>query len=169
MISAALPQYVGDPVSVAPAREWFDSPQPGEQRPGLRFACTLCGNCCTGPEGYVLFSPDEAAALASHLGLSLDEFTARYTKSTVLGPSLSEVQTPNGFDCVFLDRTSIPGKAVCGVYRHRPAQCRSWPFWPRLLKSRDDWDRASRSCPGINKGNLIPPEEIRVHRARTPD
>ncbi len=35
--------------------EWFDQPDETGQ-PGLRFACTMCGNCCTGPEGYVLVS-----------------------------------------------------------------------------------------------------------------
>lgn len=129
----------------------------------------MCGNCCTGPEGYVLFTPAEGHALADHFGITFADFEARYTKSTVLGPSFNETQTAHGLDCVFLDRTTIPGKAVCGVYHHRPAQCRSWPLWPRLLRSRDDWDRAARTCPGINKGSLIPPERIRIERARTPE
>ena len=38
--------------------DWFDEPNPAgvadAQERGLRFSCTMCGNCCTGPAGYVL-------------------------------------------------------------------------------------------------------------------
>lgn len=117
-------------------QEWFARPnaetetQPGTQAggPGLRFECTQCGNCCTGPEGYVLFNDDEARAMADTLGISLDAFYNDYTHMTPAGRSLTERLTTHGYDCIFLDRTTIPGKAVCGVYNARPTQCRTWPF-----------------------------------------
>ena len=34
---------------------------------------------------------------------------------------------------------STPGRAVCSIYRARPAQCRTWPFWPENLLSKRDW------------------------------
>lgn len=145
------------------AGDWFDDPAAAEER-GLRFQCTMCGNCCTGPEGYVLYTEEDAQAIAAHLGVSVAEFTERYTRMTVLGRSLAEKPSPFGLDCTFLDRETIPGRAVCSVYEARPGQCRTWPFWPRLLRSRETWLAAGRTCPGIGLGPLIAPEEIRVLR-----
>ena len=143
-------------------RDWFED-YDGEG-PGLRFSCTMCGNCCTGPEGYVLYTQTDAAAIAARIGISVDEFVRDYTKDTMLGRSLKEKQTEFGLDCIFLDRTTIPGKAICGIYEDRPAQCRTWPFWKSLVQSRRSWEVAKRSCPGIDRGRLIPPEQIRILR-----
>jgi uncharacterized protein len=142
--------------------DWFEDYD--AEGPGLRFSCTMCGNCCTGPEGYVLFTPEEADAIAARLGITRDEFVRDFTKETILGRSLMETATPFGLDCIFLDRQSIPGKAVCGVYEDRPAQCRTWPFWKSLLQSRRSWEVAKRTCPGLDRGKLIPPEQIRILR-----
>lgn len=152
--------------------EWFD--ERGARRGsrdavaddhGLRFSCSLCGACCTGSEGYVLLTDRELDALAARLGVSADEFQARYTKQTSLGLSLAETQTSHGLDCVFLDRESIPGKAVCGVYEDRPAQCKTWPFWKSNLTTARAWQQAAAGCPGIDRGNLVDPETIRQRRA----
>jgi uncharacterized protein len=138
--------------------EWFEA---GE---GLSFSCTMCGHCCTGPEGFVLVSDAEAGALAARLKVSLEDFLRRYTRLTSRGRSLVEVQGINGFDCVFLDREKIHGKAVCGVYEDRPAQCRTWPFWRSNLASRGAWERAKRTCPGMDKGRVYTLQQIRVLR-----
>lgn len=148
----------------APKPEWFDDNSP----PGLRFSCTMCGNCCTGPEGYVLFSHDEGHRLAERLGVSMEDFLRRFTKETSLGRSLSEKRTPHGLDCIFLDREKIPGKAVCGVYEDRPEQCRTWPFWREIIQSRQSWDRAKRTCPGLDRGPLVTPVQIRILRDKVP-
>lgn len=147
-------------------QEWFDRPHERERAPGLRFACTQCGNCCTGPEGYVLISPAEQTALAKRLDLSEETFVDRFTKETSLGRSLAERLTVHGQDCIFLDRTTHPGRAVCGVYEDRPTQCRTWPFWESNLTSEREWERAGRTCPGIDKGRLYPPQHIRIERAK---
>ncbi len=152
------------PHTSRPTPDWFDDTDPTGKGPGLRFSCTMCGNCCTGPEGYVLFSDDEGKALAARFGLSVDEFIHRYTKKTPLGRSLAEKQTSHGLDCIFLDRDKIPGKAVCGVYENRPAQCRTWPFWREIISSRASWERTKRTCPGLDKGPLTSPQQIRILR-----
>jgi Fe-S-cluster containining protein len=136
--------------------EWY--------RAGLSFSCTMCGNCCTGPEGYVLVGDNEAAALATRLGISVQDFLTRYTRMTSRGRSLTEHETAAGLDCIFLDREKIPGKAVCGVYEDRPAQCRTWPFWKSNLTSRAAWARAARTCPGIDKGKGYTLQQIRIQR-----
>lgn len=145
--------------------EWFDQhidPQTGE--PGLRFGCTMCGNCCTGPEGFVLVNDAEVSALATRLGITDAEFVERFTHITSRGRSLTERLTEHGNDCVFLDRTKIPGRAVCGVYEDRPRQCRTWPFWTSVIRSRESWERARRVCPGIGSGTLVRPDQIRIQR-----
>lgn len=145
--------------------EWFDKPDDAGV-PGLRFACTLCGNCCSGPEGYVLVSDEEVSALAHRLGVTFAEFIRAYTHETSRGRSLTEKPSPGGLDCVFLDREKVPGKAVCGVYEDRPAQCRTWPFWRSNLGSRWSWKRAAAMCPGMNSGPRFTPLQIRGARAR---
>ena len=149
-----------------PQRAWFEDPALGE--PGLRFACTQCGACCSGPSGYVLFTDDEAEAIASTLGLSVPEFIDRYTHDTFEGRSLNEIKTDAGHDCVFLTRDPASGKALCSIYSVRPTQCRTWPFWKRNLATARDWAIAARTCPGIGKGRLAPPAEVRLTRDRSP-
>ncbi len=144
--------------------EWFDRPRSGEREPGLRFACTMCGNCCTGPAGYVLVSDEEIAGLARRFGMTPAQFEATYTHMTRAGRSLTEVKGPGGWDCVFLDRTSRPGKAICSAYEARPRQCRTWPFWSDNVATEDAWLRASRTCPGIDHGPLHVPSVIRMTR-----
>lgn len=141
-----------------PEREWFE---PG----GLRFSCTMCGNCCSGPPGYVHVNDGEIRALATRLGMSELAFEEMFCTATSLGRSLREVEREHGFDCVFLDRERVPGRAVCGVYEDRPEQCRAWPFWPSLLRSREAWERAGRTCPGIGKGEAHGAERVRFVRA----
>lgn len=140
----------------APSDPWY--------RDGLQFECTLCGNCCTGPEGVVLFTPDEGEAMARTLGLPLEEFLGRYSRKLGRERSLTERKTEFGNDCVFLDRTTVPGKAVCGLYEARPAQCRTWPFWEGNLRSRKAWEqtKARVPCPGMDAGPRHDLVQIRV-------
>lgn len=133
---------------------------------GLRFQCTQCGNCCTGPPGAVWFNDDEAVAMARQLGIPVDEFRDTWARKLRDGWSLKETLTEHGWDCVFLDRESQPGRALCRLYGSRPRQCRTWPFWPENLETPEAWDAARRQtpCPGMGQGPLIPVEEIRISR-----
>ena len=137
---------------------------------GLRFECTCCGNCCTGPEGAVWFSVQEGRAMAKHLKLSYEDFLARHSRVIEGHRSLNEHETVHGFDCEFLDRTTEPGKAFCSIYEVRPLQCRTWPFWTEVTRSKASWDRMRKEtpCPGMGNGPLITVDEIvariRAHR-----
>ena len=57
---------------------------------GLRFKCTRCGACCTGPPGYVWVTDKEIAAIAEFRGESVEETTSRYTRRVKNGDSLLE-------------------------------------------------------------------------------
>lgn len=155
----------GEPGHAGPGAPWYEHADETGQ-PGLSFSCTLCGNCCTGPEGYVLLTMNEAEALARRFNLPLDNFLSTYTHQGQHGLSLTEKITDAGRDCIFLDRQKLPGKAVCGVYEDRPMQCRTWPFWNSNLASRYAWLRAKRVCPGIDQGKRYTPVEIRIERER---
>ncbi|MCC6950245.1 MAG: YkgJ family cysteine cluster protein [Phycisphaerales bacterium] len=144
-----------------PAQEWWETPAGADQ---MRFRCTMCGSCCSGPEGYVVVSEAEIDAMAAAIGVESGEFVFRYTHLTSRGRSLRDVQTARGHDCVFLDRTSSPGRALCRAYQARPAQCRTWPFWPSILASEDSWRRAKAVCPGMGKGPPVPLQQVRVLR-----
>ena len=133
---------------------------------GLRFECTMCGACCSGAPGYVLVSAAEGEAIAARLGISVEEFERRYTRKVAEGRSLTEVRTEHGLDCVFLDRASVPGKAVCSLYEARPLQCRTFPWWPENLRDRRSWERLGRHCEGVGRGAMVPVEAIRVDRDR---
>jgi RNA polymerase subunit RPABC4/transcription elongation factor Spt4 len=45
------------------------------------YLCTRCGDCCRWP-GYVRVADDEVAAIADHLGLPVEAFTADHTRLT---------------------------------------------------------------------------------------
>ncbi len=152
----------GKPMERSDAVEWY--------RDGLKFECTQCGNCCTGPEGVVWVTDEEAAAIAAYLDMPFNEFIENHTRLVGIRRSLNEVPTSFGNDCEFLDRKKLPGKAVCGVYLARPSQCRTWPFWPENLTSRRAWEAVKRRtpCPGMNEGRLYPIEHIRIQRNASP-
>ncbi|MBI1853585.1 MAG: YkgJ family cysteine cluster protein [Planctomycetes bacterium] len=124
-------------------REWI-----GE---GLRFGCTQCGHCCSIP-GFVWVTEAEAAALATHLGLSLDAFGRRYLRR--VGDRVSLVERSDG-PCIFLGEDRR-----CTVYAARPRQCRTFPFWPGLVNSPETWAAVKETCPGIDSGPLHSRAEI---------
>ena len=138
---------------------------------GLRFRCTQCGNCCTGPPGAVWFDEAEGRRMAALLGLDIDAFLSRYAHRIDGKWSLAERKTEHGYDCIFLDRGSADGKAVCAVYDARPMQCRTWPFWEGNLRSLRAWRTAKHRtpCAGMDCGPLIPIERIRILRDALPD
>lgn len=152
------------PAKPAQEAEWYAE--------GLRFECTCCGACCTGAPGYVRFTEEEAAAIARRLGTSKAAFYREFAKKVKIDGrerwSLAERKTEHGYDCVFLDRASLRGKAVCSLYEDRPLQCRTFPFWPENIRAPRDWQRTGRSCEGVGRGTLIPVEQIRIQRDKHP-
>lgn len=112
---------------------------------GLYFSCLGCGKCCRSEPGAVWVTDEEIATIAETLSLEPGEFKRRYMWKRYGKPSLKEC--PN-YDCIFLDRS--PDR--CSIYNVRPSQCRSFPFWPEVLKNELAWDSYSLSCPGMNQG-----------------
>ncbi len=114
---------------------------------GLTFTCTSCGDCCRGPEpGFVEVDAPMITALAEHVGLTEESFTRRYVRRLAnQAGMLSLIEKKNG-DCVFWE----DGQG-CTVYEVRPTQCRTFPFWPEVLESKESWDEHAESCPGMTR------------------
>ncbi len=108
--------------------------------------------------------------MADRLGVDKSTFYRKYARKLRGRWSLIERKTEHGYDCIFLDRKSEPGKALCSIYRARPAQCRTWPFWPENLTTPQAWEDAKRQtpCPGMDSGQRVPVTQIRIMRDTTP-
>ncbi|MDR2490849.1 MAG: YkgJ family cysteine cluster protein [Spirochaetaceae bacterium] len=119
---------------------------------GLHFSCVRCSVCCRHESGYVLLSHSDLRALAGFCRLSPAVFAGQYCRwvTTDGGKrlSLQETAVPNGYDCVFW-------KGGCTVYAARPCQCRTYPFWPYMLLSREMWEAAAKDCPGTRQPALV--------------
>jgi Fe-S-cluster containining protein len=124
-------------------------------RDGLAFACTQCGNCCSGTPGYVWVDDGEVAAIAEHLGRPAGEIRLLHCRPAKGLVSLREY--PNG-DCVFLD----PQTRGCTIYPVRPRQCRTWPFWRSNIETPAGWQRTCEVCPGAGHGPFISVDQIEV-------
>ena len=120
---------------------------------GLSFECTACGDCCTGDPGYVWLNKQEIADMAKTLDLSDEEFRSRYVRDVGVRKSLME--RANG-DCVLFNAKT----RKCTVYKTRPRQCQTWPFWDSNLKSPEAWAQTCEVCPGCGQGQLYSLEEI---------
>ncbi len=128
-------------------------------RDGLRFECTRCGNCCSGTPGSVLVSDAEIVELAEHLELAVEEFREVYTRSLRKG-DVSLREKSNG-ECILYHSGAREGTSPgCSVYRHRPRQCRTWPFWSGVVHSPERWAEEAEGCPGMNQGTLHSARQI---------
>lgn len=71
-------------------------------------------------------------------------------------------ETRRDGECRFLD-----GKR-CSVYEGRPTQCRTWPFWPELMRPRAWRREVVAFCPGVGKGGRVGARKMReALRAQT--
>ena len=83
--------------------------------------------------------PAEFSNVASYLNISLQSLLDIYTDKIVAGwaKMASSIDSESGKPekCIFLgeDRKS------CTIYPVRPNQCRTYPWWPRLLLNESNW------------------------------
>ena len=119
---------------------------------GLRFECTRCGTCCTGePGAIVALSEEELEAIANDRKLDRDAFRQAFVREVDERLSLTEKE--NG-DCIFYKEDG------CSIYKVRPIQCRTYPFWLKNLRSSEAWALTCRACEGIGQGKLYDRDEI---------
>lgn len=126
--------------------EWLSSLR------SLPFECTECGKCCR-TTGDVYMSPSEIAQAVGLLqanitdggsSLSIYSFIEQYASHTITARDGKSIwvrlrEHPERGDCIFLQ----DGK-FCQIYQARPAQCRTYPFWPSILRSPQTWNDECR-------------------------
>ncbi len=117
---------------------------------GLKFECKQCGACCSGEPGYVWLTRAEIEKIARHLKMSFDAFAQKHLRR--VGRKFSLREEPNG-DCCLL-------KGGCSIYKVRPRQCVSWPFWAENIASEAEWNALCAECPGAGEGKLFSAREI---------
>ncbi len=105
------------------------------------FTCRRSGNCCAIPGGIVRVAAAELPAIAAWLGMTPAACRSRY-----LQPDGERLKEGLGNRCVFLQDGAA---AACAIYAVRPAQCRTWPFWPEVLTDPALRRLVERTCPGI--------------------
>jgi Fe-S-cluster containining protein len=114
-----------------------------------------CSNCCRHSPGYVFLIANDVKRLLIATGLDLRTFQERYLREVNLSGihRISLIEKPD-YDCIFWEKDG------CSVYRYRPMQCRSYPFWSGNLVSSHTWDQLKSSCPGVGVGRLHSRREI---------
>jgi len=119
----------------------------------LHFKCTECGKCCTGGEDhYIALNQNDAERIREHLGVGKPWFKRHYIAH--LTHNMFTLRLVNG-QCVMLDK-----KGKCRIYPLRPTQCRTYPWWPEILKNKSSWKNEARHCEGINTGDAVSTLEI---------
>jgi len=139
--------------------------QPDWYKEGLRFQCTECGKCCMGKSGFVWVSEEEAAAMAATLEISLPLFKRKYLRQRDNRYALVEKKiSEDNYACIFLNDKK------CLVYKARPTQCRTFPWWKENLTTEESWKLAANDCEGINDdAPLVPYSQIvQLTRMNTP-
>lgn len=123
-----------------------------------RFACTGCGKCCTGRGSYVVeVSRREQRRIQRFLSISWNWLRRRYVYR--FDDETESIRMPRG-RCAFLD-----DGMRCRIYAVRPAQCRTYPFWPELV-TRQAWRAEARRCEGILLGKSKISVRVEPPRAR---
>jgi uncharacterized protein len=119
---------------------------------GVRFECQQSGNCCIshGEYGFVYLTKDDRKNMAEVLGLRTSDFTRKYCTKTEGIFHLKD----DGKACTFLKNNR------CTVYKARPMQCRTWPFWPETMGAKAWKKEVAQFCPGVGKGKVWDQEKI---------
>ena len=120
----------------------------------IHFKCQGSSNCCVsrGNYGYVYLSKKDILRLSNYIDLNVKDFTRLYCDKTEGFIHFKE-KMKNG-DCQFLFNKK------CSVYKARPTQCRTWPFWSENMNAKTWNNKITKFCPGIGKGGIIKKIEI---------
>lgn len=124
---------------------------------GIQFECQGSGKCCVshGEFGSVYLSPDDRIRMAESLKLTVEEFQIRYCEKTE-GNFYRLIENREDKACIFLEKNR------CTVYKARPTQCRTWPFWPEVMNAKSWKKDVASFCPGVGKGKVWSVDEMTV-------
>lgn len=123
---------------------------------GLTFQCQGCHYCCSTEPGFVFLSQDDLTRASRYLKLSEDAFIANYCRKVPQGLGFYKISLieKKNYDCIFLTEKG------CSIYPARPSQCKTYPFWPEIMKNEEAWKKEGEGCPGFGKGGCVTKKEI---------
>lgn len=119
---------------------------------GLRFECNKCGDCCAVWPGFVWLVGDDVAVLAKYLNMPEQKVIDNYTNKN---PDNLVIQRTSSGACPL-----FKPNFGCTVHEAKPNQCRTYPFMRLMEGAKEDWEKLTDKCPGVNQGPLIPADEI---------
>ena len=139
----------------------------------------MCGSCCRGlNEGEVYLYKDDILRLTNFLNLKdkngLREFVKRYLKIIDTSFYWKEPNAQRGktytFKTLGFKFTGVDEHChflrgnTCSVHKHRPFQCRCFPFWQMMVSSSKNFIDYTKKCKGlqISKGKFYSKREILV-------
>ena len=144
----------------------------------LRFKCTGCGRCCLN-DGEVWMDGGEFNEVADFMNISLATLMDDYTDMISGGwAKMKNYVSPitNQDKCIFLAEDN----KECTIYSVRPNQCRTYPWWPRLLfndsnwkeeacvpddtKDGKKWSAETGGCEGINHVDATTVDLLKISR-----
>jgi Fe-S-cluster containining protein len=101
------------------------------------FECNRCGACCRWP-GYVRLEDGEVERISEFLGISVGQFTEKYTEVTDDRKNLSIIEREDGA-CYFLTDDG------CAINSVKPNQCRAFPYQWNFFGWRKKCEMSRRS------------------------
>lgn len=128
---------------------------------GLNFSCQRCSFCCGHSPGFVYLSLRDLTTLCNHFQMKISTFVEKYCRwaDYYYGTQVLALKEMKNYDCILWDKG-------CSAYEARPIQCSTYPFWSWMLTDKETWDDCAKDCPGMNKGELHPVEEIAEARKK---
>jgi Fe-S-cluster containining protein len=121
---------------------------------GLAFSCQKCSACCRGGPGYVFLTESDVTVLSRAKGIPIPDFLDEFCRVIQFGDEFHySLREKRNYDCVFWDDG-------CLVYGARPIQCRTYPYWSKILSGPESWKEESKYCPGIGKGDPLSEADI---------
>jgi hypothetical protein len=128
----------------------------------LKFGCVQCRNCCCLENGVVILSRTDLELLAEWSGLTPEQFQKVYCRilEDDRGKKFLCLRDKFGNECIFWEDEK------CSCYESRPVQCRTYPFWTKILADENSWLAEKKFCPGINQGKIFSMDEINENLKR---
>ena len=107
----------------------------------------LTGKCCTGSSGHVWLTKTDISDISQKLELDPRAFLKKYARwiPRMEKWSLIEKNIADDYHCIFLE-----GGKLCSVYEVRPVQCRTFPYWPNVMETKETWLEEKLICEGID-------------------
>ncbi|WP_186441113.1 YkgJ family cysteine cluster protein [Desulfamplus magnetovallimortis] len=111
-------------------------------------ACRDChALCCRGKSGNIWINREEMINISSLLNLNPIDAMQNFFEKRDNRLLIREQFDGKEFRCLFLDNNQ-----KCSIYKARPAQCRSFPFWAHYSIDNVTDNRISllvEECPGV--------------------